>query len=65
MHKCVTGVGGSGCVESIYRSYALCIRIYKIALPPQTKTQEGRGPQTDKHLPQSPFTNQFLRAADI
>ncbi len=26
---------------------------------PQGKTQEGRGPQTDKHLPQSPFTGQF------
>ncbi len=27
-------------------------RTYKIALPPQTKTSEGRGPQTDEHLPQ-------------
>jgi len=25
---------------------------YKIARPPQTKTLDGRGPQTDKHLPQ-------------
>ncbi len=23
-------------------------------------TVEGRGPQTDKHLPQSPFTDKFL-----
>ncbi len=31
-------------------------RTYTIALPPQTKkSQEGREPQTDKHLPQSPF----------
>jgi hypothetical protein len=27
---------------------------YKIARPPQTKTLEWRGPQTDKHLLQSP-----------
>ncbi len=33
---------------------------YKIALPFQTKTWEGRGPQTDKHLPQSPFTHKFF-----
>ncbi len=25
----------------------------------------GRGPQTDKHLPPSTFTNRFLRKADI
>ncbi len=35
----------------------------QIALPPQTK-QEGRGPQTDKHLPPS-TSGQFLRKADI
>jgi hypothetical protein len=37
----------------------LCLtrfRIYKIVRPPQTKTKEGKGPQTDKHQPQSPFT---------
>ncbi len=33
--------------------------------PPQTKTYEGRGPQTDKHLPPSHFTYKFLRKADI
>ncbi len=27
----------------------------------QTKTQDGRGPQTDKHLFQSPFTGQFVQ----
>jgi hypothetical protein len=35
-------------------------RTYKIALPPQTKTYEGRGPQTDKHLPKSPFSGKFF-----
>ncbi len=27
-------------------------KTYKIARPPQTKTKEGSGPLTDKHLPQ-------------
>jgi hypothetical protein len=36
-------------------------RPYKIATPPQTKTLEGRRPQTDKHLPQNPFRGQFFR----
>ena len=27
----------------------------EIAKPPQAKTSEGRVPQTDKQLPQSPF----------
>ncbi len=30
--------------------YLTRFRIYKIARPPQTKTWEGRGPQTNKHL---------------
>jgi hypothetical protein len=35
---------------------------YKIATPPLTpKTKEGKGPQTDKHLLQSPFTGPFFR----
>ncbi len=34
---------------------------YKIATPPQTKTQEGRGIHIHKHLPQSPFTGKFLQ----
>ncbi len=41
------------------------IPTYKIALPPQTKTWEGRGPQTDEHLPPSTSTGKFLRKADI
>ncbi len=36
-------------------------RTYTIATPPQTKTQEGRGHQTDKHLPRSPFTCQLFQ----
>ncbi len=31
----------------------------KISLPPQTKNQEGRGPQTDKHLSPGPIIGQF------
>jgi hypothetical protein len=45
--------------------YLTRFRTYKIALPPPKKTYEGRGPQTDKHLPPSAFTGQFLRKADI
>jgi hypothetical protein len=41
--------------------YLTIFRTYKIARPPETKTLEGRGPQTDKHLPQSPFTGQIFR----
>jgi hypothetical protein len=41
--------------------YLARFRTYKIARPPQTKkTYEGRGPQTDKHLPQSLFNGQFF-----
>ncbi len=32
---------------------------------PQTKTQEGRGPLTNKHLPQSPLQVNFFRYPDI
>ncbi len=62
---CNRGRGeGLGCVESIYSInivqelytvYLTRFRTYKSALPPQTKTYEGRGPQTDKHLPPSTF----------
>jgi len=61
-------VPNPSCVESIYRSYTLCIwpdsKPTKLPLSPQTKTWEGRGPQSDKHLP-SPCTGQFLRKNDI
>jgi hypothetical protein len=36
-------------------------RTYNIALPPQTKTQEGRGRQTDKQLQQSSFTGKVCK----
>jgi hypothetical protein len=54
-------------VESIYRSYTNLTRFqtYRIALPPQIKTKERRGPQTDKHLPARPFAGQFLRKAEF
>jgi hypothetical protein len=44
--------------------YLTRFRTYKIALPPQTKTYEGRWPQIDKHMPPSPLTGKFLRKAD-
>jgi hypothetical protein len=56
---------GSGCVESIYRMYLTRFGTYKIALLPQTKTEEGRGPHTDKYMPQNPFRGQFLRKNDL
>ncbi len=34
-------------------------RAYKFARPPKKNVGE-EGPQTDKNLPQSPFTGQFL-----
>ncbi len=55
------GAGG-GCwvlLETIYEQqefnalYLTRFRTYKITRPPQTKIQEGRGPQTDKHQPKS------------
>ncbi len=48
IHTVCNGGGGAGCLESIYRSYTLCIwpdsEPIKLPLPSQTKTQ------TDKHL---------------
>ncbi len=61
--------GGVGGVELCWRpcSASECntlfltrFRTYKIARPPKAKTWEERGPQTDKHMPQSPFTFQFF-----
>jgi hypothetical protein len=40
--------------------YLTIFRTYKIARPSQTKTKEGRGPQTDKHPAKSRFTDQFF-----
>jgi hypothetical protein len=52
------------CTDSIWlggSAHFTRFRTYKIALPPQTKTLEGRGPQTDKHLPRSPLKGQYFR----
>jgi hypothetical protein len=49
----------------LYTVYLTRFRTFKLALPTQTKTYEGRGPQTDKNLLPWPFTGQFLRKADI
>jgi hypothetical protein len=47
--------GGSGCVESIYRCYTMCIW-------PDTKLLYlPRGPKTNNHLPAGPLAGQFLR----
>ncbi len=51
------GVGVLSCVgdhilQEFNTLFLTRFRIYKITLPPQTKTSEGRGPQTDEHLPQ-------------
>ncbi len=51
-------------MESIYRSYTLCIwpdsEPTKLLNHPKQKNYEGREPQTDKHLPPNPFTGQFF-----
>jgi hypothetical protein len=66
VYKVSEWLRGGGGVESCWRPYyegvTLCIRLktYKIARPSQTITFEGRGPQTDKHLPQSTFTGKFF-----
>jgi hypothetical protein len=60
-----TGGGrGSGCVESIYRSYTLCIwpdsELTKLLYHRKQKPRWGEG-ATDKHLPPSPFAGQFFK----
>ncbi len=62
------GEGGSGCVESIQRSYTRCILpdsepTHCFTTP--NKNQGGEGPRTYKQLPPSPFIGQLLRKADI
>ncbi len=42
----------------------LCLsgfRTHKIADHPKQKPRRERGPEADKHLPQSPFTGKFLQ----
>jgi hypothetical protein len=69
--QCVTGGCGEGIglcgehIQELFTVYLTKFRTYKFVLPPQTKTLEERGPQTDKHQPPSPFTGQFLGNADI
>jgi hypothetical protein len=60
--QCVTGGGIGLCGEHLQESYTVYLtrfRTYKIALPPQTKTEEVRGPQTDEHLPPGPLQVNF------
>ncbi len=68
--KTVCGWKGVEGVESCWRPfsaqefntlYLTRCSTCKIARPPQIKTQEGRGPQTNKHLPQSLFTGQTFQ----
>ncbi len=57
---------GGVLLETIFCTlYLTRCRTYKIDRPPQTKTQEARGPQTDKHLPQSAFIGHNFLDDDI
>jgi hypothetical protein len=69
--QCVTGwgCGGDGlcwrpCICIFCRSLILCIwpdsEPTKLLDHPKQKPIEGRGPRTDKHLPQNPFTGKFF-----
>ncbi len=65
--QCVVGRGlgvlilvGDHILQEFNNLYLTRLKTYKIARPPQTKTWERRGPQTDKHLPQSPFIGKFF-----
>jgi hypothetical protein len=49
------------CCHSNLLSGSTLLGTYIIAGPPEAKTYERRGPQTDRHLPQSPFTCQFCQ----
>jgi hypothetical protein len=64
--QCVVGRGRGvlSCVEDYFLQefntrYQTRFKTYKIVRPLQTKTYRGGGPQTDKHLPQSPFTGKL------
>jgi hypothetical protein len=45
--------------------YLTRFRTYKVALPPQTKTWKGMGPQIDQHLSQNPFTGKVFLDDDV
>ncbi len=51
---------GDHILQKFKTLYLIWFGTDKIAFPPQTKPRR-RGPQSDKHLPQSPFTCQFFR----
>ncbi len=52
--------GGDHVLQEFNTLYLTRFGNYKIARPPQTITREVRGPQTDKHLPQNPFTGSIF-----
>ncbi len=59
----VGGVGSPVGNHILQEFKTLCLtrfRTYKIAGPSQTKITERRGPQPDKHLPQSPFSGKYF-----
>ncbi len=53
--QCVRGSVGDHIQQEFNTLHLTRFRSYQIATPPQLKTYEGRGPQTDKHLPKSPL----------
>jgi hypothetical protein len=62
------GREGTGlCGEELYTVYSSDLEPTKLLYHPKLKTKNlgGRGPQTDKHMPPSLLTGQFLRKADI
>ncbi len=66
--KCGAGIGwgmlscvGYYILQEFNILFLTRFRTYNIALPPETKTWEGRGPQTDKHLPAKSLYRQFYK----
>ncbi len=64
------GVGVLSCVgdhilQEFNTLFLTGFRNYKIALPSQNKNLGVAGSQTDKHLPQSPFTGEFLKITTL
>ncbi len=64
---CNGGGEGSGCVESIYKSYTLCIwsDSEQFLYHPKQKPRRGGGLRQINTLLRSPFTGKFSRKADI
>jgi hypothetical protein len=69
--QCVTGGGGEGiglCGEHIQELYTVLfdqIPNLPIVFTTPNKNIGVEGPQTDKHMPPSPFTGELLRKAYI